>query len=111
MIIFSIIKYFFKDSLNKTFLLFLTIFPVIIPPNKGDKKSIKKVGIYAPFVLYSIMIVAIINNSVNTINELPYLNKKELCVVSIIINSFLFFLILYYPTRFVNTFWSSHHNF
>ena len=93
--IFVIMKYLFNVSLNNTFLYFFANFPAIIPPNKGDKKSIIKVGMYAPFVAYNTITVQIINNSVNTINVAPYLNKKELCVVSMVLNSFSHFLLFY----------------
>ena len=93
--IFVIIKYLLKFSLNKTFLLRLEIFPAITPPNKGAKKSIINVGKTAPFVPYNTIIVQIISNSVNTINADPYLNKKELCVVSILLTPSIFLIILY----------------
>ena len=89
--IFVIIKYRLNVFLNNSFLLLLESLPAIRPPNIGDKNSMIKVGIYAPLVAYKTIMVAIINNSVNTIKDAPYLNKKELCVVSIVLNSFFVF--------------------
>ena len=44
------------------------------------------------------------SNSVNIIKAAPYLNRKDFCVISIVLNSLLFFTILYYFAWFVNTF-------
>ena len=77
-------------SLNMTFLYFFKRFPAMILPNKGDKKSMTSVGIKAPPVRYNTKTVKIMNNSVKTISVAPYLNKRELCVVSIVLNSFLY---------------------
>ncbi len=90
------IKYLFKFSVNNTFLYFFKRLPTIILPNKGDRKSITRVGILAPAVKYDTVIVEIINNSINMNNDAPYLNKKDFCVISIVLNSLLFFTILSY---------------
>ena len=88
------IKFLLNVSLNTTLLFFLDIFPAIILPNNGDTNSIIKVGICA-FVDNNTVIVQIINNSVNMINIAPYLNKKELCFILIVLNSFSYFLLFY----------------